>query len=238
MKNLKNILFAFSILLFLSCTKEAEKDIQVKTDPIEDVFKQHGFEGCFQLYDLKNDSTVVFNEKRCNERFTPASTFKIVNSLIGLETGIIQDEDFVIKWDSVERYYPRWNKDHDLKTAFKNSTVWYYQELARRAGRDSIEKYVKMLEYGNMDLSGDIDKFWLSGNLKISPNEQIALLKKLYHNKLPFSQRTMDIVKKIMVFKESKDYIIRAKTGGSDIYNVGWFVGWGGKGGQCVFLCY
>lgn len=184
--------------------------------------------GSFILYDQDNNHSVVYNEQQLNEQFIPASTFKICNSLIGLETGIIPDENFIIPWDSVVRRNPDWNASQDLKTAFKNSTVWYYQELARRVGGEKMNYWLKKAGYGNADTSGGIDQFWLTGGLRISPAQQIDFLKRLYHNELPFSQRSMDIVKKIMIQEETTEYILRMKTGWGVMQDtdIGWDVGY------------
>lgn len=173
---------------------------QKQTAEIRDDFKKYydrfRVEGSFVLYDPQQDKHIFYNKDQFKQSFSPASTFKICNSLIGLETGVIKDENFVIPWDSVPRKNPNWNKDHDLKTAFKNSTVWYYQELARRVGGQKMKYWLDKAAYGNADTSGGIDKFWLFGGLRISPEQQIDFLKRLHDNSVPFSQRSIDIVKK------------------------------------------
>lgn len=185
-------------------------------------------DGSFSLYDQMFDSYTFYNESQFKQPFTPASTFKICNSLIGLETGVIKDENFIIPWDSVKRRIQSWNQDQDLKTAFKNSTVWYYQELARRVGSEKMKYWLDKSNYGNADTSGGIDQFWLDGGLRISPEQQIDFLRRLYENKLPFSKRSIDIVKSIMKAKETPEYVVRAKTGwgSQDGLNVGWYVGY------------
>jgi beta-lactamase class D len=191
-------------------------------------YEEYNVEGSFVLYDQKNDKYIFYNESQFKKPFTPASTFKICNSLIGLETGVIKDENFVIPWDSVVHRVPGWNKDHDLKTAFKNSTVWYYQELARRVGGEKMKYWLDKAKYGNADTSGGINQFWLIGNLRITPEQQIDFLRRLHDNNLPFSQRSIDIVKKIMIAKDTLGYVIRAKTGWGEQDNkfVGWYVGY------------
>jgi beta-lactamase class D len=190
-------------------------------------YDQFEVEGSFVLYDPQADKCIFYNQNQYEQFFSPASTFKICNSLIGLETGVIKDEHFVIQWDSVIRN-PVWDKDHDLKTAFANSTVWYYQELARRVGGEKIKYWLDTLNYGNADTSGGIDQFWLSGGLRISPKQQIDFLKRLHDNQLPISKRTIDIVKNIMIIKDTLDYVISAKTGwgGHGDKDVGWCVGY------------
>ncbi len=191
-------------------------------------YDNYKVEGSFVLYDLSNDKYIFYNQSQFKQNFTPASTFKICNSLIGLESGVIEDENFIIPWDSVKRRIPNWNQDQDLKSAFKNSTVWYYQELARRVGRKKMDYWLRKANYGNADTSGGIDKFWLTGGLRITPEQQIDFLKRLYNNKLTFSKRSVDIVRNIMIVKDTLDYVVRAKTGWGfqDNLNIGWYVGY------------
>lgn len=186
-----------------------------------------GYSGAFVLYDLENNHYIRFAPERDSEQLIPASTFKILNSLIGLETGVIRDENYVLDWDG--RQYPiaSWNQNHTLKSAIQNSVVWYYQELARRVGKPKMKYYVDLADYGNQDISGEIDRFWLDGGLRISAEEQVTFLKRLYLENLPFSQRSIKIVKAIIVLEETPNYRLSGKTGtavGST--NVGWFVGY------------
>ncbi|MBK8550671.1 MAG: class D beta-lactamase [Ignavibacteria bacterium] len=235
----KIILLFFLTLIFLSsCNKDQpvtvkqKKENQNPTTEVRDDFKKfydhYNVEGTFVLYDRNANRYFIYNPKLAKQAFTPASTYKILNSLIGLETGIIKDENFVIPWDGVKRQNENWNKDHDLKTAYKNSTVWYYQELARRVGGKQMKHLLDTVSFGNADTTGGIDKFWLSGGLRISPEEQIEFLKKLHDNKLPFSKRSTDIIKNIMIAKDTLGYVVRAKTGWGfqDKKDIGWYVGY------------
>jgi beta-lactamase class D len=200
--------------------------------------------GAFVLYDLKNDHYLRHNPARCNQRLPPHSTFKIPNSLIGLETGVIADADFVIPWDR-QKYPPEtamieeWNRDHTLRSAIKYSVVWYYRELARRVGEARMKKMVASLNYGNQDISGGIDHFWLNSSLKISANEQVEFLKRFYQGKLPVSERSTKIVKDILVLEKTPEYTLSAKTGGgprgSGRY-LGWFVGYLETKGNVYFF--
>lgn len=215
-------------LLVLGLTSWKKKKTNEVHDSFKKYYKQFHVEGSFVLYDQKQDKYIFYNKDQFMQSFTPASTFKICNSLIGLETGVIKDENFVIPWDSLIRQNSNWNCDHDLKNAFKNSTVWYYQELARRVGGKRMKEWLEKVNYGNADTLGGIDKFWLSGGLRISPEQQIDFLKRLHNNQLPFSLLSMDIVKNIMITKDTLDYVIRAKTGWGvqDNKDIGWYVGY------------
>ena len=197
-----------------------------------------GFMGAFVLYDLNANRYIRYNLERCAARFIPASTFKIMNSLIGLETGVIPDQDYVVKWDGTKYDIPSWNQDHTLKTAIQNSVVWYYQELARRVGNDKMQSYVSATNYGNKNISGNIDTFWLEGGLRISANEQVDFLKRLYQGDLPFSPRSMSIVKDILVLEKTESYKLSGKTGSGQRItpHVGWFVGYVETKGNVYFF--
>ncbi|WP_434687549.1 class D beta-lactamase [Pseudanabaena minima] len=188
-------------------------------------------EGCFILYDLKRDRYIRYNSQHCQKRFIPASTFKIFNSLVALETKAISDENTIIPWNgAVNNEFTAWNQDQTMQTAFTRSVVWFYQELARRAGNEKMSKFIQAADYGNQDISDKIDSFWLNGRLRISPEEQIKFLVRLYKEDLPFSPATMQTVKDVMVIERQDNYTLRGKTGwGRDvdgIKNIGWYVGY------------
>jgi beta-lactamase class D len=197
------------------------------------------FIGGFCIYDLKIDSYIQYNPEHCKKRFSPCSTFKIPNSLIGLESGVIPDTGFVIKYDSIlhpkdpyllaNEPFKFWYQDLSLNRAFKYSCVWYYQELVRRVGQEQMKIFVDYLDYGNKDISSGIDNYWLCGSMQISINEQIDFLKKLYTHKLNgFSDRTIEAVKSIMLYETTGDYKLYGKTGGGDCWDnktIGWYVG-------------
>jgi beta-lactamase class D len=226
MTTVKQTIFVLTLLIFGLTGCKHKQTTEIRND-FKKYYNQFNVEGSFVLYDLQADKYVFYNQDQYEQIFSPASTFKICNSLIGLETGVIKDEHFVIQWDSVIRN-PVWDKDHDLKTAFANSTVWYYQELARRVGGEKIKHWLDKVYYGNADTSGGIDQFWLTGGLRISPKQQIDFLKRLHDNQLPFSKRSVDIVKNIMITKDTFDYVIRGKTGwgGHGNQDIGWYVGY------------
>ena len=184
--------------------------------------------GGFVLFDENDLSYTVYNSEVINTRFSPASTFKICNSLIGLETGVIENANHVLEWDGVERSFQIWNKDHDLRSAIKHSVVWYYQELARRVGNTQMQFWLDEAHYGNGKISGKIDKFWLNDTLQITPKEQVEFIKKLKDGTLPFSDRSMKIVKNIMITDQNDQYVIRSKTGWGLFPDneIGWYVGY------------
>jgi beta-lactamase class D len=127
-----------------------------------------------------------------------------------------------------------------MAEAIKNSTVWYYQELARRVGGKQMKYWLDKVPYGNADTSGGIDQFWLHGGLLISPLQQIDFLKRLHDDKLPFSQRNMNIVKDILILGDSAGTVLRGKTGWTvkekEKEQIGWFVGYVEKKGRAFYF--
>ncbi|HEY9610137.1 class D beta-lactamase [Allocoleopsis sp.] len=193
-------------------------------------FRELGLEGSILIYDSKQNRTYEHNSPRNATAMTPASTFKIFNAMVALETGVIPDDVAVLTWDGVHRSVEAWNHDTNLRQAFKNSTVWFYQVLARRAGHQRMQQFIDKVGYGNRQIgtAEDIDRFWLQGPLKITPKEQIEFLQRLYRGNLPFSERTMNLVKDIMVREQTPSYTLRGKTGWLDSTKpeLGWFVGY------------
>ncbi|SMC76384.1 class D beta-lactamase [Sporomusa malonica] len=200
-----------------------------------------GYEGTFVLYDENADRYTIYNEQQSGVRLSPCSTFKIFNSLIGLESGVLDKEDVftLIKWNGQQYPFPAWNRDQTLASAIANSVVWYYQEVARRVGNDRMVEYIDKLQYGNQDISGGIDQFWLRSSLKISAREQVELLKQLYNDQLPFAPDNMAVARKIIVLSTSNDLVFSGKTGSAyqdGQYTLGWFVGCVEKNGHKYFF--
>ncbi len=220
--DMKIILIVILTVILYSCSSD-----EVYRNDLNQIFDSAGYSGCFVVYNNANGKTTFVNRERCNQRFSPASTFKIVNALISLETGVVATDNDTIKYNGIEKSVPEWNQGHDLRSAFKHSVVWYYQDIANRIGQERMKQWLDSLyDYGTMVRAGAIDKFWLDGSLKISALEQVRFLTKLYNSELPFSQRTTGIVKDMMIYNKDTDYVISGKTGASTTDRIGWFVGW------------
>ncbi len=221
-----------------SCTVKTVKETPPNFQPF---FEEYNVKGCFLLYDLNNDIYQIYNSTRCEQGFLPASTFKILNALIGLETGVIIGEDMVIPWDGTVRSVDEWNRDHTLASAITYSVVPYFQEVARRIGPERMKEYVEDSDYGKMDITKEtIDKFWLWGDSRITPWEQMNFILHFYQNKLPFSTENIDLVKKLIILKQTDKWTFRGKTGMTvqDGNNVGWLVGYlEEKGNVWFYVC-
>ncbi len=186
------------------------------------------FDGCFILRDMNAGWTLRYNETRCAQPLSPCSTFKIFNAMAGLEAGVVEGPDTLIKWDGKERWSKAWNHDHTLASAIRDSVLWYFQEVARRIGAERMKGYIDACGYGNRDISGGIDQFWLQSSLTISANQQIDFLQQLYTGRLPFKPAVMETVKKMLVVDHGEGWTLSGKTGSgttNDKRTLGWFVG-------------
>jgi beta-lactamase class D len=199
---------------------------------------------CFILYEIGVGGVRRHPATVCGERLTPASTFKIPHALAALDAGVLSGPDHVFKWDGQPRSFEAWRRDHTLASAMRYSVVWYFQRVAEKLGMAREREYLKRFDYGNQDPSSGLTTFWLGQSLKISPDEELRFLKRLYADDLPVSKTAMMTVKQILVQPRgvvvnatgehpfdapwADDAVVSAKTGaGTDSAgrSVRWIVG-------------
>ena len=227
------LFFLFPLISFLFSCSSNNVD---EDKSLEKYFTENKVIGCFGLYNNATNQFTFYNKKRFTDSsFLPASTFKIVNSLIGLQTGVISSDSMVIKWDGVQRRIADWNKDLTMYEAFRVSAVPYYQEVARRIGKDRMEYWMDTVNYGAgakdtaFQIKTTIDTFWLDNTLKLTPDEELGLVKMLYFDQLPFFKTYQEKVKKAMLFENETTYRLAYKTGWGKKENgdhLAWIVGW------------
>lgn len=218
------------VFLMACCFIACESSTTVEENlELKDIYMKHGLEGCFLLRALESDQLYVYNSRRCERSFLPASTFKVVNAMIALETGVAPDENLIIPWDSVERQFQAWNRDHSLKTAFQTSSVPYYQEIARRIGVERMQREVRRLKFGKMDIHAEnLTSFWLTGQSCITPYEQLNFFTRFAKKELPIKPSTYQKMNDIMIMARGEDgLVMRGKTGWAIVEdrNIGWLVG-------------
>lgn len=235
---MKIISITIFLILCFSCKekkKTTSKDISesvsknILNSGFQSIIDSSDVNGSILVYDLNNDVYYSNDFEWSNKGNLPASTFKIANSIIGLETGVIESDSAIFKWDGEKKWLKNWEQDLILKNAFQFSCVHCYQEVARKIGAERMYDYVQKLNYGNLIIDSlNIDKFWLEGESRISQMQQIDFLKRLYNYELPISERTESIMRSIMLIEETDQYKLSGKSGLSNTigaYN-GWFVGY------------
>lgn len=231
-----------TVLLLLLCFvgSQAVAQDNIQEDPaLKAIVDASGFAGTVLVYDLNADAYRAGHAERASLQLIPASTFKVFSTLAALESGVIAGEDAIIPWDGIVRSRSELNQDLTLQRAFALSAVPHYQEMVRRIGHLRMQHYIDAVGYGNRDISGGDDSFWLEGNLRLSPMQQIGFMKRLYENTLPFRPEVMAITKHIMVSEQTAQYTLRSKTGLAILpgdHNVGWWVGWVEKGSNVTFF--
>ena len=213
---------------------------------LKKIFDANKVTGCFGMFDNGQGSFTVYNLPRFSDSsYLPASTFKIVNSLIGLETGVVQDTNSVLPYDSTKAYpRPECNKDLTMWDAFRLSCVPWYGELASRIGTERMQKKLDTLGYGQRDkkkfkVPNPPGLFWLDNQLKVTADEQLGLVKKLYFDQLPFQKRSQRIVRSMMLWEDNTLYKLSYKTGLGNRENrnsLGWLVGWIEENGHPYFF--
>jgi len=201
--------------------------------PLTEPFEDCNIDGSITMYDYNAKQWIASDINDSHVATLPASTFKIINTLIALETEVIADAHEIVKWpgstDTVKYgYRPDIYHDMNMEEAFKSSAGWVYVELAKKIGKERYKSYLSRAHYGNADVSVDDPDFWNFGNFAISPANQIEILIGVFEETLPFSQRAFNILKEIMIEEQTEDYTLRAKTGwtrdgGKD---TGWWVGY------------
>ena len=228
------LLAAASVLPARSFADVAPQRSEIRED-LARHFTDENTVGTFVGYKVEDYLVIASDKNRSGDARSPASTFKIPNSVIALETGVVTDPDKdVFKWDGVTRSIEAWNRDHTMRSAIAVSAVPVYQEIARRIGAERMQKYLDLFDYGNRDIGGGIDQFWLTGNLRIDPVQQVDFVDRLRRGALPVSKRSQDLVRDILPQTKVGDSVIHAKSGllGAETGkpSLGWLVGWVDKG--------
>ncbi len=236
------ILGLLLIGVFSSCTLNgrttsnaivSNRDTIILRQDFKKYFDNCNVEGSLAIFDNIKRQWILSDTIGTRKETLPASTFKIINLLITLETKTIPDENEIVKWvgstDTVEYgYRPEIYHDMTVKEAFEVSAGWVFVELAKKIGKENYKKYLRICHYGNLDLSQKDADFWNFGPFAISPINQVEFIKKLYEEKLPFSKRNTEIVKRVMMTEQNEDYTIHSKTGWTRDggINTGWWVGY------------
>lgn len=191
-------------------------------------FREAGLVGTFVMLDPSSGTLHVHDAARAKKRFAPASTFKIANTLIGLDCGAVTGVDEILPYGGKPQMVKEWERDMPLREAIKISNVPVYQELARRIGLERMKAGIENLSYGNRELGTVVDRFWLDGPLAISAVEQVEFLQRLAKGDLPVSGKAMATVREITLQEKTASYRLHGKTGWAISYTpaIGWYVGW------------
>jgi beta-lactamase class D len=231
-----------ALFLGVACTLQATANLLAvpPEEPAElaAAFSEAGVTGTFVMLNASDETIRAHDFERARKRFVPASTFKIPNTIIGLDCGAISSVDQILPYGGEPQPFPEWEQDMSLRDAFPISNVPIYQELARRIGYARMQAGVAKLEYGNQEMGQVVDRFWLDGPLEISAVEQIDFLRRLTGGELPVAAEMVEALRDIALVEKTDAYELYGKTGwaGNVEEPVGWFVGWVEKDGISYFF--
>lgn len=227
---MKKLLAGLLLVLAIKCISATGSSAPMV---LQEDFSRHfaGLQGTFVLYEPATEKYWIYNDEQSRKRLPPCSSFKIFNSLIGLQTGALDRDDAktVLPWNGTRYDIEAWNKDQTLASATRDSVVWYFQALAERIGAEAMQLYLDRVGYGNRDISGGLTRFWLRSSLQISAMEQVDLLAKLRAGQLPFSTENREIVLKNITLSDYQGTKLLGKTGSGyqdGKWILGWFVGY------------
>lgn len=224
------------IILVLSgitgCAGAQKEKIQIKSS--QNFFAEK--RGCFLLYNMKSGTFDKVIGETCNERFPACSTFKVPLAIMAFDSGVLDDERVILKWDGKKDSRDESNRDHNAKTWMRDSIVWFSQRITPQLGARKLQKYLDDFNYGNRNISAGITTAWLTQlnakneGLKISAYEQVEFMKKLWTNSLPVSPKSLKLAREITYLETSpRGFRLSGKTG-SNFYDearrthFGWFV--------------
>lgn len=235
------LLLLLSVMFLLGCAEPYKHHRPVKSSlpsehlklqqtvqgTIQNLFDQAQVKAVFVTFDGQNLQSYGNALDRAQTEYIPASTFKILNVLIGLQHKKSTVTE-VFKWDGAKRSFVAWERDFILADAMQASAVPVYQSLAQRIGLELMQKEVIRVRYGNQNIGRQVDQFWLQGPLKISPKQQAKFVYDLATEQLAFDQSVQKQVKQMLYVERRGESKLYAKSGwGMDVEpQVGWYTGW------------
>jgi len=180
--------------------------------------------------------------KECDHKAAPASTFKIPHALIALQSGVVTPAT-VMEWGGSRDGFASWQRDHTLDSAIKSSVLPFFQRTAAAIGRERMAATLRAIGYGSDTFDGELARFWINGDLVVSPREQAAFLQRMFTYQLPIDRPHVDTVKQALLMPAGKlsnaagvhefplrwagTPAVRAKTGNTTVKGerVSWLVG-------------
>ena len=220
-------LIAGALAVLMTASPALADAIEERPD-LAKLFQQQGVPGTFVLFDVAADRLIATDAERAQQAFVPASTFKVANTLIAFETGVVRDENEIVPYGGQPQRVRAWEKDMTLREALKTSNFAIYQEVARRVGVPRMQAMLDRLDYGNRRIGDVIDRFWVDGPLEITAVEQVRFLARLAHGKLPVGERSQALTRELMRLEHRGDTTLYGKTGwyAGSSPQLGWWVGW------------
>ncbi len=213
-----------------------------------------GLNGAAVVFDPAAGEYAVYNRELADTRRSPCSTFKIVSSLVGLESGVIPAGDSVRTWSGEHFWNEDWNRNIGFEDAFRTSCIWYFRDVIDELGPETVQKELDRLEYGNCDISdweGLINTnngkmalrgFWVESSLKISAMEQVNVMDRIFGESSRYQAQTLEQLKAVMKLTgwEELPFTIYGKTGMGKTDGItvdSWYTGFAEAQGRVMYFC-
>jgi beta-lactamase class D len=198
----KSLLLVFIVFVFYACTPN-----NVKSDPaITKIMDSAGVTGTFALLENGSGQFTIANLNTYKDSaFAPQQTFFALPTLIALDKGYIT---------------------HDASTWVNFDSIAYYQNLIAKIGRPAILKTIDSIHYGKGIVSADSTNYWSNGSIRITADEQLGFIKKMYFNQLPFQKRSQDLFKKLILKEDNSNYKLSYINAQDKNLNDAWWVGY------------
>ncbi|RGT72720.1 BlaR1 family beta-lactam sensor/signal transducer [Mediterraneibacter massiliensis] len=236
------VLFCLSVSPCFSASAQLPSSVplpqgDIHTLEMADAFGR--YEGSFVLSDSTGKNWSIYNTEDALKRTSPDSTYKIYSALFALDSCVISPDSSIVPWDKTAYPFASWNRDQTLNSAMSASVNWYFQYLDKEIGKPALRSYFQKIQYGNQNISGAIEDYWLESSLQISPVEQTVLLRNLYYNTWNFHEKDIDTVLNSLHLSADEEYTVYGKTGTGKINGKeqnGWFIGILEKEGEPYFF--
>jgi len=214
---------AFIILMVISYGIGRDLDV------LKQILVDNDLNGSIVVKKIGGADVFTNDIKSSMVQYSPASTFKIFNTLIAIDGGYVGENE-LFKWNGEIRAVPAWNHDQTMSTAFKSSCVWVYEQIEKRVGIQQYAGYFKKIKYGNSGLSVIDTSFWLTGELRISALEQVEFLEGIVSRRFPLKKESYEYLRSVMEESKTDEYVLFGKSGW--IRDMGWYVGYLEKDGE------
>lgn len=216
--------FPFVVLLFSFFIHACTVNNVTIDEKIGKQFEAKGVKGTFGMFDNSRGVFTIYDLDRFKQSYSPAETFNIFNTLVGMHIGRIADENALISTKDTAGA----EEALTITDAFKSSSTAHFRALARSIGKDTMKSWVDSVKYGNKMVGNAVDSCWSNGKLTISPDEQLGMIKRLYFKQLPFRASVQESVKKMMVVENNSQYQLSYQLGftNQNEKQITWVLGW------------
>jgi beta-lactamase class D len=219
------VLGIFAVIV-AGCTSRTQLSYEPRPD-LGQYFEVEGVTGTIVIQAIHAPQVpVVYDIARARRDHPPAQTFKILSTLVALESNAVASLDTEIVWDGNGPVVPRWDRVHTLRSSIEPSGYWFTDAVIDRIGFDTTEVWINRTNYGNQNIRGSFDRFWLDGTLTIDAIQQAEFMSLIWSDDHPFDRYAAFDVKDILSVEEGDGWIIQyitANTTGAE--PVRWLVG-------------